>query len=533
MCDRNDISYLSSVPRLEISSNLNNIPNLSDFDIERNITPQINFNYYAIDDFVNNHEIGNLISKDSLSVLHCNIRSLAANFDNLSCLLSDVQYQFDIVGLSEIKFNVNKDNISNISIPNFSFIFKPSLTNATGVGFYIKNDIQFHIRDDLNSTVIQYETLYIEAECKSQSNIVCCIIYRHPNSSLDIFSDHLIATVDKISREHKFCIIMGDFNINLLNYRSHQPTDDFLNALGSYCIQPHILQPTRITDHSATLIDVFLNSIEHYTVSGNIIYDITDHLPNFLIISKISRVLTKLDRYRRDYSKLNEQDLINETQSVNWDEILPSSNDANEIFNYFYSQISTIIDKHAPIIKLSNKQAKTLSKPWITNGLRASITINNKLYKSYIKTRNKYYHSKFKYYRNKIKHLLLISKKSYYNNYFLNNSKNIKGTWFGIKQLVTLKQSKSNFPDKITINNSKITDPINIANSFNKYFASIGPNLSEIIPNVNCSIHDYLGEQQSQSVFLIPTTPDEIEREIDGLIACVAGGIRGHERMGS
>lgn len=146
------------------------------------------------------------------------------------------------------------------------------------------------------------------------------------------------------------------------------------------------------------------------------------------------------------------------------------------------------------------------------------------MYKSYIKTRNKYYHSKFKYYRNKIKHLLLISKKSYYNNYFLNNSKNIKGTWFGIKQLVTLKQSKSNFPNKITINNSKITDPINIANSFNKYFASIGPNLSEIIPNVNCSIHDYLGEQQIQSVFLIPTTPDEIEREIDGLNASKATG---------
>jgi hypothetical protein len=109
----------------------------------------------------------------------------------------------------------------------------------------------------------------------------------------------------------------------------------------------------------------------------------------------------------------------------------------------------------------------------------------------------------------------------------LNNSENIKGTWFGIKQFVTLKQSKSNFPNKITINNSKITDPINIANSFNKYFAaSIGPNLSEIIPNVNCSIyiHDYLGEQQSQSVFLIPTTPDEIEREIDGLNASKATG---------
>ena len=48
-------------------------------------------------------------------------------------------------------------------------------------------------------------------------------------------------------------------------------------------------QATRITDHSATLIDnIFLNSFEHFTISGNIVNDLSDHLPNFLISNKFS-----------------------------------------------------------------------------------------------------------------------------------------------------------------------------------------------------------------------------------------------------
>ena len=50
---------------------------------------------------------------------------------------------------------------------------------------------------------------------------------------------------------------------------------------------PHILKPTRITGNSAPLIDnIFFNSIKYHTVSGNILTDISDHLPNFLIIDE-------------------------------------------------------------------------------------------------------------------------------------------------------------------------------------------------------------------------------------------------------
>ena len=66
--------------------------------------------------------------------------------------------------------------------------------------------------------------------------------------------------------------MMGDFNSDLLNSDSHLNTDEFLNILPSYLFNPHILQPTHITEHLETLIDnIFVNSITHHTVSRNIV----------------------------------------------------------------------------------------------------------------------------------------------------------------------------------------------------------------------------------------------------------------------
>ena len=48
---------------------------------------------------------------------------------------------------------------------------------------------------------------------------------------------------------------MGDLNINLLNCESHPESNDFLLMLNSFFPLPYILQPTRITEKSATLID--------------------------------------------------------------------------------------------------------------------------------------------------------------------------------------------------------------------------------------------------------------------------------------
>ena len=73
-----------------------------------------------------------------------------------------------------------------------------------------------------------------------------------------------------------------------------------------------------ITDHSATLIDnIFFNSITHHTISGNIVYDLSDHLPNFLIINKFSSLPKNTKIVKRDYSLFDENKLLRDFQNIN------------------------------------------------------------------------------------------------------------------------------------------------------------------------------------------------------------------------
>ena len=95
-------------------------------------------------------------------------------------------------------------------------------------------------------------------------------------------SDYLNSLLDKLSKENKQEFFVGDFNINLLNYNDHRPTDEFLDSLVSSSFIPDILQPTRRTSHSKTLFDnIFSNIISHEVISGNITATIFDHLPQF------------------------------------------------------------------------------------------------------------------------------------------------------------------------------------------------------------------------------------------------------------
>ena len=91
-----------------------------------------------------------------------------------------------------------------------------------------------------------------------------------------------INTLQKLEKSNKAIFVMGDFNINLLSYDGHTDTNDFTNSMVSHYILPYILHPTRVTDHSSTVIDnIFSNVTDFDTVSGNIINQIADHFAQF------------------------------------------------------------------------------------------------------------------------------------------------------------------------------------------------------------------------------------------------------------
>lgn len=521
------LSELRKLPFLNISSPASNVSHLTDSDIDFHMPNDNNFDYYTTHNFHSNKEINECSSNPkSFAALHCNIRSISANFDNFIHMLTELNFSFPIIGLSETKFVVDKDNLSNVNMVGYDLISNPSLSNAGGVAFYIRNDFQYILRSELTTSTPDFEALWIEINARGQQNLICGVVYRHPNSDLSKFKDYVDQTTETIDKQNKLCMIMGDFNIDLLKVNTHADSENFINSLGSSFLLPQILQPTRITDHSATLIDnIFFNgSIEHLSISGNIVYPLTDHLPNFLIFNKFSTLPSNINLFKRDYTNFNETALIEEVSAVNWQLVFNYNPDPTNMFDIFYKKISEIIDKHAPMKKISKRELKIKSKPWITPAIKKSISIKNNLYKKYLNTKSEYYHCKFKTYRNKINHLLKLSKRSYYNNYFLVNTNNPKKIWNGIKEIVHFKETSSHKVFKIKENNKEITDPKLIANAFNKYFTSVGSTLADKIPSVQKSPLDYLKFPVCDSFCIFPVTASEIETEISNLKLGKASG---------
>ena len=50
-----------------------------------------------------------------------------------------------------------------------------------------------------------------------------------------------------------------------------------------------------------------------------------------------------------------------------------TKNNINDVFDEFYSLITKTISNHAPLKKLSRKQKRLKSNPWMTKGLITSI----------------------------------------------------------------------------------------------------------------------------------------------------------------
>ena len=110
--------------------------------------------------------------------------------------------------------------------------------------------------------------------------------------------------------KNKTIFLLGDFTINLLNYGIHPPTNEFLDSLSSYYFLAHILQPSRVTTNSKTLIyNIFSNMAVPNIISSNLTASISDHFPQFLVAPNIffNSSYHKSNNYEKDWSRFDQE----------------------------------------------------------------------------------------------------------------------------------------------------------------------------------------------------------------------------------
>ena len=67
-----------------------------------------------------------------------------------------------------------------------------------------------------------FEALSIEVQNTGHGDFVCDVIYRHPNSNMNNFMEFRNVTIDGVNFSGKFFVIMGGFNLNLVQVQSHK-----------------------------------------------------------------------------------------------------------------------------------------------------------------------------------------------------------------------------------------------------------------------------------------------------------------------
>ena len=78
------------------------------------------------------------------------------------------------------------------------------------------------------------ECLFVEVMSQTRKHkriILVGIVYRPPHISISAFTEQITNSVRTLRIENKQCYIMGDFNINLLNYDHRMETHDYVDAM--------------------------------------------------------------------------------------------------------------------------------------------------------------------------------------------------------------------------------------------------------------------------------------------------------------
>ena len=125
----------------------------------------------------------------------------------------------------------------------------------------------------------------------------------------------------------------------------------------------------------------------------------------------------------------------------------------------FINDIKNMVTRQTPLKKLSRKEAKTRSKPWLTKGLHKSIKTKNLLFCQCYKQQKTHLISKYKNYLNKLTRLKQVAKKNYYQNELNKHKNNLSKQWKLINEIISHKKYQRQIINVILdINNEKITD---------------------------------------------------------------------------
>ena len=484
------------------------------------IDPDLNYYYHnnsIKSEYYTEKQFNNTFSdNNNLSILHLNIRSVPLHFSEFLCYLDTLDLEFKIIALSETGIN-NHHAVYNITHYNLEMDHRHKRRGG-GVSLYIHNILQYKIRKDLvigdvvNSVFIEI----IRSSTNTKNNVICGCVYRPPFMSVKFFNELLELFFSKLQSEKKYVYITGDFNVNILTQPNCSlATQDFKNIFSSNFYSPLIQKPTRITEHSATLIDnIYCNvpELSSNSAAGILKVSISDHYAIFCILKYATiQAKTKIVK-KRNFGEKNIATFTTRLNNENWDFVFMS-----ECAQSAFSRFQSVIDLHfSTVFKMQTRTINYKNRhPWMTDALRAQIKLKNVMHSRAITLNNKATFENYNRAKNMLKSSLRNAEIQYYSHQLEMHKTDISKSWKILKNIIGKHSCRSRPTMHFNINNESVSNSTDIAESFNIFFVSIGPQLAE---NISCETNPltYVNNIE-RSIVILDVTCEKIKGVIHSL----------------
>ena len=139
----------------------------------------------------------------------------------------------------------------------------------------------------------------------------------------------------------------------------------FLSSV--YQLGQLISEPTRVTDKSATLIDLaFINDTNNIAKSGVIYNGMSDHNIIYIVRRFVPLKRQEIKKEVRNLKYFEADHFIYDLSNIPWENIENIDN-ANVAWKIWKTNFNTILDKHAPI---RHKRVNKSSVPWLNSNIK-------------------------------------------------------------------------------------------------------------------------------------------------------------------
>lgn len=326
-----------------------------------------------------------------------------------------------------------------------------------GSAIYVKQGIKFQEMKDLVRKSVEKILEISAVDVKmGPRNILILSVYTTPGQTKE-FIKKFEEILQLICWTNKTVVIAGDFNINLLD-KSHKNTICFVELLNSYGLNVSIDVPTRSTLVTKTCIDNILINQSNFT-SQIIRTHISDHDTAQLLTLQEEIEQTEEYQYKRNITANNIQDLIERLTLLDWNAVykIPEK-EVDQQWRTFTNMFKTELDYACPIRK-NKTTARRQQKP-INDNITKCKTRLDILHTC--KTFNPVFMGAYKEVKKEYDKMLRDEKRERYKQQILQSDNKMKTLW----------QTVAKIKNNTKINKEIPGNPLEIANNFNRHFAT-------------------------------------------------------------